>query len=128
MEIQSRTSEQSLDTYRHSTSHIMAAAVQVLYPHAKIAIGPSIEDGFYYDFDLPETLNEESLKKLLLTANIRGIKCSAFTEPDLENAMTALTLEPGDATCKLCSSLPLAFKEYTETFNKIYGKEVANGN
>ena len=43
--------EKDLQTLRHSTSHLMAAAVLELFPGTKVAIGPSIEDGFYYDFD-----------------------------------------------------------------------------
>ena len=43
------------DTYRHTTSHILAQAMKRLYPEVKLAIGPAIEDGFYYDFDFPET-------------------------------------------------------------------------
>jgi len=43
--------EKSLESLRHSTSHILAAAIKRLYPKAKLAIGPSIEEGFYYDFD-----------------------------------------------------------------------------
>jgi len=46
---------------RHSTSHVMAEAVQSIFPEAKFAIGPAIEDGFYYDFDLPRTLTPEDL-------------------------------------------------------------------
>ena len=40
-----------MDTYRHSTSHVLAQAVRRLYPEAKLAIGPAIDDGFYYDID-----------------------------------------------------------------------------
>ena len=54
-------SEEQLDRLRHSTSHIMAEAVMHLFPGAKFAIGPSIEDGFYYDFDLPRPLTPEDL-------------------------------------------------------------------
>ena len=50
-----------LDTIRHSASHVMAEAVLQLFPDAKFAIGPSIEDGFYYDFDLPRALTPEDL-------------------------------------------------------------------
>lgn len=49
------------DVYRHSTSHIMAHAVKELYPEAKLAIGPAIEDGFYYDFDYYRTFTPEDL-------------------------------------------------------------------
>ena len=53
-----------LSTLRHSASHVLAQAVQVLFPHAKLAIGPAIDEGFYYDFDLPETLSDHDLEKL----------------------------------------------------------------
>lgn len=56
------TSENNLEALRHSTSHIMAEAVLHLFPRAKFAIGPSIEDGFYYDFDLPRPLTPEDLE------------------------------------------------------------------
>jgi len=46
---------------RHSAAHIMAEAVLEVFPDAKLAIGPAIEDGFYYDFDLPRTLTPEDL-------------------------------------------------------------------
>ena len=52
------------DTYRHSTSHILAQAVKRLYPEAKLAIGPSIEDGFYYDIDSEVTFTPEVLEKI----------------------------------------------------------------
>ncbi len=51
-----------LSILRHSCSHVMAQAVKSLWPEAKLAIGPSIEDGFYYDFDMKEPLTEEALK------------------------------------------------------------------
>lgn len=49
---------------RHSTAHVMAQAVLNQFPDAKIAIGPAIEDGFYYDFDLPRALTPEDLEKI----------------------------------------------------------------
>jgi threonyl-tRNA synthetase len=54
-------SETRLETMRHSASHVMAEAVKMLFPEAKFGIGPPIEDGFYYDFDLPRTLVPEDL-------------------------------------------------------------------
>ena len=50
-------------TYRHTTSHVLAQAVKRLYPHAKLAIGPSIDTGFYYDFDC-ESFDREALDKI----------------------------------------------------------------
>ncbi|MFA5065795.1 MAG: threonine--tRNA ligase [Dehalococcoidia bacterium] len=52
---------QKLEALRHSASHIMAEAVRSLFPEAKFGIGPAIEDGFYYDFDLPRPLGVEDL-------------------------------------------------------------------
>ncbi|MBI9048161.1 MAG: threonine--tRNA ligase [Anaerolineaceae bacterium] len=49
---------------RHSTAHIMAEAVLEMFPDAQIAIGPAIDDGFYYDFDLPRTLTPEDLTQI----------------------------------------------------------------
>jgi threonyl-tRNA synthetase len=51
-----------LDPMRHSAAHIMAEAVMDLFPEAKLGIGPAIKDGFYYDFELPRTLNPEDLR------------------------------------------------------------------
>ena len=49
---------------RHSFSHVMAEAVLQMFPDAKIAIGPTIDEGFYYDFDLPRTLTTEDLSEI----------------------------------------------------------------
>ena len=52
------------DAYRHTTSHILAQAVKRLYPDAKLAIGPAIENGFYYDFDVEKPFSVEDLEKI----------------------------------------------------------------
>jgi threonyl-tRNA synthetase len=49
---------------RHSTAHVLAQAVQDLFPQAKLGIGPPIENGFYYDFDVPEAFTPEDLKSI----------------------------------------------------------------
>lgn len=56
--------EAGLEVYRHSTAHLLAQALKRLYPHVKLGIGPVIEDGFYYDVDLPERLTPEDLPKI----------------------------------------------------------------
>ena len=53
-----------LDKLRHSCSHIMAQAVQELWPETKVTIGPAIENGFYYDFDRKDPFAEEDLRKI----------------------------------------------------------------
>jgi threonyl-tRNA synthetase len=58
------TEHVDLEVLRHSTAHVMAQAVCDLWPGAKYAIGPPIEDGFYYDFDLPEQLTPEDLPRI----------------------------------------------------------------
>jgi len=63
--------ENKLDILRHSASHILAVAVLEMFPEAKFGIGPTIEDGFYYDFDLPRTLIPEDLP--LLEEKMRAI-------------------------------------------------------
>lgn len=52
------------DNYRHTTSHIMAQAVKKLWPDAKLAIGPAIDNGFYYDFDMEHKLSDQDLLKI----------------------------------------------------------------
>ncbi|MFA6048003.1 MAG: threonine--tRNA ligase [Parcubacteria group bacterium] len=59
-----KTTPNNLETLRHSASHVLAAAVLEMFPEAKLAIGPAIENGFYYDFDLPRTLIPEDLEIL----------------------------------------------------------------
>jgi threonyl-tRNA synthetase len=54
----------ALEIYRHSTSHLMAAAVSSLFPGTHLGIGPAISDGFYYDFEGSKTFAEEDLKKI----------------------------------------------------------------
>ncbi|MEE8638001.1 MAG: threonine--tRNA ligase [Candidatus Margulisiibacteriota bacterium] len=58
------TKKIDLETLRHSTSHIMAQAVIELFPGVKLGIGPAIENGFYYDFDMPEQITPEDLPKI----------------------------------------------------------------
>jgi threonyl-tRNA synthetase len=54
----------ALAVLRHSSAHLLAEAVRRLYPGVKIAIGPPIADGFYYDFDFPEPIHEEDLERI----------------------------------------------------------------
>jgi len=56
--------EQDISVLRHSAAHVMAHAVKNLFPEVKIAIGPAIEDGFYYDFDKPEPFIPDDLERI----------------------------------------------------------------
>src|ERR671934_863628 len=54
----------ALAVLRHSSAHLLAEAVRPLYPGVKIAIGPPIDNGFYYDFDFPEPISEDDLPRI----------------------------------------------------------------
>jgi len=58
------SSDEGREILRHSTSHVMAQAVKALHPNIKVTIGPSIENGFYYDFDYENTFSPEDLDKI----------------------------------------------------------------
>src|ERR1035437_8664643 len=82
----------NLEILRHSVSHVLAAAVVEMFPEAKLGIGPAIENGFYYDFDLPRTLIPEDLP--LLEEKMREIikkdlPCEK-TEVDTDEAIKLL--------------------------------------
>src|SRR5574341_339738 len=55
---------QALDVLRHSAAHVLATAVRQLFPHARIGFGPPIEDGFYYDFEVPAPFTPEDLEAI----------------------------------------------------------------
>src|SRR5439155_25538066 len=87
---------EGLHVLRHSAAHVMAQAVCDLYPGAKYAIGPPIEDGFYYDFDLPETLKPEDLERI--EARMREIAAADQPfhreEVDREEALSRFADQP----------------------------------
>ena len=56
--------EEQRNAYRHTTSHILAQAVKTIWPDAKLAIGPAIDNGFYYDIDMEHKLTDDDLKKI----------------------------------------------------------------
>jgi len=55
--------EERLDRFRHSAAHVMAEAVVEMFPDARVGIGPPIDTGFYYDFELPRTLTLDDLPR-----------------------------------------------------------------
>lgn len=64
VEIVTKTSPEGLGILRHSTAHIMAEAVQELFPGAQIAFGPQTDDGFFYDFGLTENLSSDDFEAI----------------------------------------------------------------
>lgn len=81
-------SEEGQKIYWHSSSHIMAMAVKMLFPEAKLAIGPAIDQGFYYDFDTKDPFSPEDLDKI-------GRKMQQLIEQDI--AFERLTMSKIDA-------------------------------
>ncbi len=71
---QTEAKSEKLEIMRHSTAHVMAEAVQSIFPQAKFGIGPTIENGFYYDFDLPRSLTPDDLP--LIEAKMKEIIAS----------------------------------------------------
>nr|WP_231591256.1 threonine--tRNA ligase [Saccharothrix sp. ST-888] len=89
-------SKDGLDILRHSTAHVMAQAVQELFPEAKLGIGPPIKDGFYYDFDVEKPFHPDDLKvieKKMQEIIKRGQKFSRRVVTD-EAAREELAAEP----------------------------------
>ncbi len=75
---------EGLAAYRHTTSHVLAQAVKRLYPEAKLAIGPSIENGFYYDIDKEGGFTAEDLEAIeaeMKKVIKEGLAVSRFTLP-----------------------------------------------
>jgi threonyl-tRNA synthetase len=89
VEILTFKNPEALEILRHSTAHLMAAAVQELYPGTKVTIGPSIENGFYYDFDLPQPVTEADLPAIEARMTQLAAKGDAFvrTEVTSEEAL-----------------------------------------
>ncbi len=96
MSEQQENHQDHLHRLRHSTSHVMAQAVLEKFPEGKVAIGPPIKDGFYYDFDLPRPLTPEDLEEI--EARMRAIVEKehefAYREIDEEEARQLFADQP----------------------------------
>lgn len=95
VEIVTEKSPEALEIIRHSTSHLMAQAVKELFPQAKVTIGPAIETGFYYDFDVdkpftPEDLERIEAKMLVLAAADQKIERHEYSSADAINMFEAM--------------------------------------
>lgn len=97
-----------LDTLRHSCSHVMAEAVKKLWPDVKLGIGPSIEDGFYYDFDKKEPFTDDDL--VLIDKEMRAIiaRGEAFTREEMsrEDAAALFSSMKEPFKVELINALP----------------------
>ncbi len=119
---------ESLEVLRHSTAHIMAQAVQRLFPNAKIAIGPTIEHGFYYDFDIPDhSLSIDDLPKIEEEMNRIIKENQDFERREIKNVQEVLTdfREKGEI---YKTELLMEYAQHNPTLYvcKVDGKEVWN--
>src|SRR6185295_5595827 len=78
--------QENLDPIRHSLAHLLAAAVLKKYPHAKLGVGPTVENGFYYDFELPEAITPDDLKEFEKTMRSFVNKKLPFTGREVSAA------------------------------------------
>lgn len=91
-EVMTFDSEEGKKTFWHTASHVLAQAVKRLYPSVKLAIGPAIDGGFYYDFDIEKPFSSEDLAKIEVEMK-KIVKANT--------ALTAFTLSPEEALQKL---------------------------
>jgi threonyl-tRNA synthetase len=103
---------EGVSVLRHSISHIMAEAVQQLFPGVKVTIGPSIEDGFYYDFDYESTFTPEDLKKIEERMAEIAAKDAPFTRREVsrEEAVALFTQKGEPYKVELINDLPADVK------------------
>jgi threonyl-tRNA synthetase len=98
--------EARLEKIRHSAAHVMAEAVQSLFPGTKFGIGPAIEDGFYYDFELPRALVPEDLP--IIEAKMKKIIAadSAFVREEMDKAKALQFFSDQPYKLELIEELP----------------------
>ncbi|MBR4116503.1 MAG: threonine--tRNA ligase [Clostridia bacterium] len=95
-------------TFRHTASHILAQAVKRLYPSAKLAIGPAVDDGFYYDFDIDEKFTPDDLEKIeaeMKKIVKEDIKLERFVLPQAE-AVAKFKAEDEPYKVELAQGIP----------------------
>lgn len=104
--------ERAIDIIRHSTAHILAQAVRRIHKGAKLAIGPTIENGFYYDFDIKENLSNDDLKKISIEMNNIIKEDLIFERIDVSKEEAIKLMEEMGETYKveLINELPLEEK------------------
>ena len=102
------SSDEGREILRHSTSHVMAQAVKALYPGIKVTIGPSIENGFYYDFDYDNTFSPEDLDKIEIKMQDIIDQNNLFTrvETSREDAIKLFTERKEDYKVEIIKEIP----------------------
>jgi len=107
--IRDKDDPDALWVLRHSTAHLLAEAVRRLYPGVKIAIGPPIENGFYYDFEFPEPIHESDLERIEAEINrerASRTRSSSSTPPRATSRCTHKATSPTSAAGRTCRTRP----------------------
>ncbi|RAP32191.1 threonine--tRNA ligase [Candidatus Marinamargulisbacteria bacterium SCGC AG-439-L15] len=102
-----------LSTIRHSASHVLAQAVQAIMPEAKLAIGPAIDEGFYYDFELPRALTTDDLEVLESHMNRIIKEAQEFKQFNLSTEKSVSLMEESSQSYKLELLSDLNLEEYS---------------
>ena len=102
------SSDEGREILRHSTSHVMAQAVKALYPNIKVTIGPSIENGFYYDFDYDNTFSPDDLDKIEIKMQDIIDRNNLFTrvETSREDAIKLFAERKEDYKVEIIKEIP----------------------
>ena len=96
----------ALARMRHSCAHLMAEAVQELFPDAKFAIGPAIENGFYYDFDLPRPLTPDDLAEIESRMRANQAKAERFERAEISRDEALATFGDNPYKIELIEGFP----------------------
>jgi threonyl-tRNA synthetase len=112
LQILTPKSPEALEVYRHSTAHLLAAAVLELYPETKLGVGPAIDNGFYYDFQRPQAFAPEDLEKI-------EKKMWELQAQDLPYERKYMPKEEG---LKLYSDQPMKVELITEKADAIFSE------
>ncbi len=102
-----------LSTIRHSASHVLAQAVLHFFPDAKLGIGPAIEEGFYYDFDLPRSLTPEDLTQIEAKMKEIIAEGQSFSHFDLDRKAALETLKKQNQPYKIELINDLSLPDYS---------------
>ena len=103
----------TLEEIRHSASHVLAQALLQLFPDAKLGIGPVIDEGFYYDFDLPRSLTTDDLVDIESRMKTILAESQTFTTYTLPKADAIMFFEKREQPYKLELIRDLDVHDYT---------------
>ncbi|MBR6801594.1 MAG: threonine--tRNA ligase [Eubacteriaceae bacterium] len=114
----------------HTTSHVMAQAVKRLYPNVKVAIGPAIDNGFYYDFDCDEAFTPESLTKIekemkkIIGENPKIIRYELSREDSIKKAQDAEEIYKVELCEAIAEGEAISFYEHGEFWDLCAGPHI----